>query len=137
MYSVQEEFEAVVQENQLADKLSKLELMSEELKRAQADGTAELPAPLAMTPEEEMRGPVMEIKLHYLRALEKELEKARKANAEAEGKVNVLDARAKLVVATVEARAGVFARLAAAAEAAGLTGEDGEGEEEEEDEGEE
>lgn len=127
---LQEEFELVLREYGLAEKLAKLERMEDELKRAQADGSAEMPPPLAMSPEDEMRTPAMEVKLNYQRALEKELDKLRKSNAEAEAKVAALDNRAKRVLQTVDARAGAISRLAAAAEAAGLTGE---GEEEEDD----
>lgn len=127
---MQAEFEVILAEFGLPQKLATLEQMEEELRRAEADGTAEMPAPLAMSPEDEMRGPAMEIKLNYEQALLQRLDKLRKANGEAEAEVAALDARAKRVLTTVEARAGAISRLAAAAEAAGLTGAEDEEDEE-------
>jgi hypothetical protein len=113
----------VIAEYGLAEKFAALEGMEEDLRRSQAaDGSAQLPPPLLrMSPEDELRSPTMAVKLNYEAAVARELAKLRKENAERDATVAALDARAQKVLATVEARAGLFAKLAAQAEAAGLT----------------
>lgn len=127
----QAEFELVLGEYGLPAKLAALDTLEDEARRAAADAAAEGGGggggrPLALlpvSPEDELRGPAMEVKLAYARALERELEAARRGVAERDAEVAALDARAKRALAAVEARAALFARLAAQAEAAGLAGD--------------
>ena len=73
------EFEVIVRERGLEEKLTELERLEEAMRRAKEDKDADRPLPLPLAPEEEMRSLAVEAKLAYEQALLREQERVRRA----------------------------------------------------------
>ena len=71
------EFDEFVRETGLEEKLAELDVREAQLKAARADAASELPAPLALQPEDEMRSIAVEALLAHEAALAQELERVR------------------------------------------------------------